>query len=756
MAVEFERRAESAPRRAPSDEPDEPADQRGKAAETDGAPGEARVLPRWSLAATCAPLAAIFAWAAWVLPWEGGSLFAVVHGALALLHLATGTAAAFRLRALAAIWRLQAVLGLAYLAYVGWGLLGSAWYVRSLYAGLGDGVAAALVAVFGLVALLVLPLAIWGLAATGGVRLGRWGAVALGGVVALAGLRLVMMDARGVALASEAQIATFAAELAQIETATLPAPSRPVGLGQAAPAQCPAPPAPGTLTAIVAFAGERAEMRCLQATEPVALAAAIATMLKAEARHGFVKIDLLTARLPLGATLPFVESLAFRPGLDGACHQSQCLAPWQLVVLEAFTRHAPLPSVPDARLGAALDTIAARLGGPFERIATRGFLLSPTGIVELGRSPGPASMEVTTETLARAKAGAWRYVKRSQGGDGRFRYLVNPFNGRVISDDRSIARQAGTTLAVCELAPDDRTATRVAERSLDHLAALERRFAIGDEEAAVLRDDPKSTAARERIGPSALSLAAFLRCRPRVGDRHDALIARLSRALLAMQRPDGSFRHHLDLDRGEPLDDRGSIFVDGQIVLALTLLEERDPSLHAPVEAAMAHFGGPYWSGFLRPLLFLEENWHCIAAAAALPIHRHDGYERFCLDYVEMKGRIVHEEDDDVHPDFLGGYGFGNLVPPHNTATAGYGEALAAALLVMKARGLETTREEARMKLVLGFLLRNQHLAEHCFACAPGIAGSFSEHMASPLVRIDYVQHAWAALGHGARALALE
>src|SRR5690606_7768761 len=113
-----------------------------------------RALPRWSLAAICAPLAAIFAWAALSLPWASFSAFAVATGLFAALHLATAIAAALRLRPLAAIWRLQSVLGLAYLAYLGWGVLGSAWYVRALYTGLGDGVAAALVAVFGLVAML--------------------------------------------------------------------------------------------------------------------------------------------------------------------------------------------------------------------------------------------------------------------------------------------------------------------------------------------------------------------------------------------------------------------------------------------------------------------------------------------------------------------------------------------------------------------------------------------------------------------------
>jgi len=58
---------------------------------------------------------------------------------------------------------------------------------------------------------------------------------------------------------------------------------------------------------------------------------------------------------------------------------------------------------------------------------------------------------------------------------------------------------------------------------------------------------------------------------------------------------------------------------------------------------------------------------------------------------------------------------------------------------------------------VLGFLLMSQWNLDNCFACAnPELAnGGFSRHLASPEICIDYVQHAWAALGHGSRAIGL-
>ncbi|MEM9692560.1 MAG: hypothetical protein AAGA56_08450, partial [Myxococcota bacterium] len=357
------------------------------------------------------------------------------------------------------------------------------------------------------------------------------------------------------------------------------------------------------------------------------------------------------------------------------------------------------------------------------------------------------------------------YIMRSQLRGGGFRYLVDPYTGKNLPGPPSLARHAGTTLALCELGRHERKRVkRVIRRATKFLSRLE--TPVGnDPQRAVLRREAKApkTGFDARLGGTALATAALLRCRPVVGPKYDPLIGRLARTLTSAQKADGSFFHNLSVDSGEPVAKKGSIYVDGQMVLALSLLEavaDENPDafppreeVHAAVENAMSFFAHDYWPSFLRPLLYLEENWHCIAAAASLPHHRHDGYERFCLDYVSFKGRLIHEPGEDAPEDFIGGYGFSRLAPPHNTATAGYGEALAAALAVMHARGEDTEHAAARLSLVLSFLLRNQYRAESTFAVADKMTGAFSEHMASPRVRIDYVQHAWAAIGHGRNAL---
>src|SRR5690606_8395469 len=102
----------------------------------------------------------------------------------------------------------------------------------------------------------------------------------------------------------------------------------------------------------------------------------------------------------------------------------------------------------------------------------------------------------------------------------------------------------------------------------------------------------------------------------------------------------------------------------------------------------------------------------------ALGVHRHAGYEAFCIDYVRFKSRLILSAEDGIAPDFDGGFGFGSLVPPHNTGAAGFGEALAAAIALHEAADRPAEAEKRLLMRVLAFLLRQQWSRENCFACA--------------------------------------
>jgi hypothetical protein len=737
------------------------------------ATGEPRPLPRSSLASLSLLHAAIFTWVAIELPWRSWTLFSCLTALLALLHLVTAVAAAWQ-RHLRPIWRLQAVMSLAWLAYVGWGTLSSAWYLGALYAGLGKGLALGLMAAFGLVVLVTVPQAAWGLAATGGVRLGRRGALGVLGLLALvasSGWR-IGARARGDVLVAPADRGDIREAVdARLDPRALPrVPGRSMTVFTTRPAICPHLLGADRLTLFVSFVtaeptGDRervhAETRCVQAPSQDALAAKVSQLIQQRGRFGPIKLDLVHGVGELPDDDEPLAPLALRPGLDGICSETRCLLPWQLVATSSFVEQTLLPSVPDARIGFSPAALRARLGSPREtlrRIATTSWLVDPiVGRLAFGRSQAPEVM-LDGPALQRAALNAQQYIMRAQREDGRFNYLVDPFSGKVTMGALSVARQAGTTLALCELAAPSRPALRAIRRSLALIT--ERAAELPDDRAIIQATESDGPVHVERVGPSALALAALLTCRPHLGPEHDALIARLGRTLVHIQRTDGGFAHHVEMSSGRAADRPASLYVDGQIVLALVLLDGADlgPSLQVSIERAMTHFSTRYWHPFLANFFYLEENWHCLAARAALAHHRHDGYERFCIDYVTMKSRFQLDRSSGVHPDFLGGVGLGNLVPPHNTATAGLGEALAAAIVVANARGEDSTSLQARLRDALGFLLRTQWQRGRCFACTRKlrIIGGFSEHMASPAIRIDYVQHAWAALGHGARALGMD
>jgi hypothetical protein len=321
-----------------------------------------------------------------------------------------------------------------------------------------------------------------------------------------------------------------------------------------------------------------------------------------------------------------------------------------------------------------------------------------------------------------------------------------------------VPRQAGTTLAFCELAPPDDTSRAVAQRSLRMLGSLlQERDGIG-----ALVYPPGAKPGRVYIGSSALALAALITCRPRIGPELDRAIDRLARMLIGQVEPTGRIRPIFDLDGYRSVEAPHEMYIDGQVVLALVLLEAVQAAegsaafpareeLRVVVDRAMSYIAGPYWSFPARDFFFFEENWHCIAARAALGVHRHDGYERFCLDYMSFKRRAQFDPHSGVDPDFLGAYGFGNLTVPNTTPAAGFAEAMSAAIAVQRARGESSQDFERALAAALEFLLAAQWRDSNCFWCSPRrtMAGGFSESLTSPQIRIDYVQHAWAGLGHG-------
>ncbi len=734
------------------------------------------VSPRWSLAATSLLVALIFGWAATVLPWSRWTLFAALTVAVAVVHAVTAALAGVGSSRRLAAWRVQSLVALVYLAYCTWNVASSSVYVAALYGGLGRGIGVGLAACWAIVVLLTVPLSVWGIVATGGIRVpGRARAGAVGTVV-LVTVGLVASVRSAVA---STRVATPDGWVDRLASIIPPARQRGAYQGPArslmteTPVNCELSPLDVNVTVLVTFVevlgrSNAVAHRCVQGASDQVVMDGLKAVL-ADALPGPIKLDLVTAVHPLSPILPVADALLLRPGLDGVCEVGRCLAPWQLVAAEAFITHVPLSFIPELRFGVDPSQLHRRLGGKGRdpegllRIETLSLVADDRGVLHRlsrGRlSEGPAATQDNLQVAARA---AQEHILAAQAEDGRFRYVLDPHGGDVSYRGFSIARQAGTTLVLCELGEQTNRVNAVVGKALDMLAALERRSG----QLGALSYPAGKETSRVEIGPTALSLISFLSCRDRVGDIHDQRIGRMARFLLRLQRPDGGFHPRLELANGKPIPGSDPLYAGGQAVFALTLLEalaERDPdpvyptheNLREAVDRSMEYFARDYWPEFARGFFFVEENWHCLAARASLGHHRHYGYEQFCLDYVGFKRRLILDETSGVHRDLIGAYGFGNVLVPHNTGTSGFGEAFAASMAIRKARGDDVSEDRALIRRVLAFLLRQQWTEPECFACTPDqlVVGGMSEHIGSPHIRIDYAQHSWAAMGHGGRML---
>lgn len=736
-------------------------------------------IPRLSLSSLSSFLAIVFGWASVVLPWRAWTVFAVATAVVAVAHAATAVLAWLGPRIAARAWRIQAAVALAYLGYLTWNLVASTSYIVALYGSLGRGVAVALGLVWLIVVALTVPLSVWGIVATGGLRASGW---RRGAPLALLVLFAVGAFGSRRAAAAEAVLADVTDDaiardlVAAFGGARRPRPDDAPSLMTAEPVTCARAPDPGVVTVIRTalehdeFGRPVARSRCVQRETWPELVAALAPDTPLYA--GPIAIDVVAGVRPLRHLAPVVDGLLLRPGLDGVCAEAKCLVPWQLLALDVFRSQTPIPVIPDLTFGVDFAVLRRAMGEPYfergvllgapglTRIETKSYVVDAGEVVPLRRmrEAGPA---LTPEGVRAAKRAAEDYIVRAQGDDGRFEYKLNPFTGQVSYRGFSLPRQAGTTLVLCELAEDRERAREVVTAALSMLATTERRMGERSALAYPVERDVETF----RLGDTALAAIAFLRCRDLVGDQFDPLIGRVSRLLLAMQKPNGSFFPSYDAARGAPDPGPDPLYAVGQAVFALALLERvagespefpEDSAVRVAVERAMDYVAQDYWLGtFTADFFFFEENWHCLAAAAALGHHRHAGYENFCLDYVKFKSRLILDEDSRVDHDLVGGYGFGNVLLPHNTGSAGFGEAASAALAIAEARGEPEPDVARSLELALAFLLHHQWSERTCFACSAEhpVAGAFSEHMGSMTIRIDYVQHAMAALGHGAVAL---
>jgi hypothetical protein len=732
--------------------------------------------PQLGLAITCLGHAAIFSWAATALPWRSLTTFSVCLAVLTLLHLATALSVLLR-KPTWLLWSWRALSVASGLAFIGftWSLTAAALYVSRLYLRLGPPVAGGIVAAAIVLGLLTLPIAIWGARVTlpSAARARRRIGAGSAALVALAVLSLPLASSAAIGEPLAHTDAELLARLSnELEEHVQAAPTEPGrSVAGAGPAECSHPINADEATLLVAYVKDgKARSACLQAESRVKLRVNLKRLLQQADAGATVVIDLVRTIKPLSPTFSLLEALELRPGIDGVCEGALCLPAWQLTLSDSFSDHRPLPAVPDASYGFSADAVRRTLGSKdadkglgvkgLIRIETDSLVADVGGVHRLLRTRTTAP-SLNRHSVAEAVRAAQQYIVAAQERDGSFRYALDPVSGKADEATMNLPRQAGTTYALCELG-QGREVKRAVRRALAAFGPTEVNF--GDFSAL-------SNDGGYALGRSALPLLSMLRCRELTGARNDRLIGQLSRLMLRLQREDGSFFPELDAKSKRGTGDHEAVYAAGQAVLALVLLEQQlaelkggeaeplpEPTLlKAALDRAMSYYGGPYWPKPLRDFFFFEEGWHCLAARTALSSHRNDAYERLCIDYVASRARFILRQADTSEPNFVGGYGISDLFPPRNTATAGVGEALNASISIKLKRGLAVDEDKALLRDLVTFLLRAQWTRTNCYGCRkPGdVAGGFSQQLASPSIRIDYVQHAMAAIGHGSKLLGL-
>lgn len=734
----------------------------------DSKPQDAATRHRhWGVFCTCLMHALVFAAAGVALPSKVG-LGAWLLGLMALLHVIVaymaGPGASPRWPvAFALLGRVSLIVFLVIAAFS----LHAASYIAELYGGLGRGIGAVIAAMLCVVALWTLPVAFWGLSWSRTGFLGSWvpriGLLALLGSAAM-GMSKGQLSSRDVALGAPPAEKLEAALAGYVEKYA-PGPVAPA-MRDPGPWECPE--LERAKGAVLAAFGQKNGQHFATCVEIDALDQ-LAPQLVEKGLTGLYRLDWITHQDPWKYKADrWLAALSLRPGLDGVCMQGRCLGAWQLVALDAYRSLMPVNSIPDLRFGVSPEALwgwfGVKEGSDATRITAKSYVLDSQGRVFALSRERKTAKSVALKDLRRAKSKAQGYLLQAQRPSGDFEYMRHVFLQQALPEQLNLPRQGGTLASLCEWGQKGTSLNKSVELALASLVRHERRLESG----SVLWPQPWGE--RADLGASALPLVALLKCRSLSQGRFDAAIGRLLFGVLQFQREDGSFSPSLSLvDQSIDQSQSQRLYSAGQAVLALvSALTEQESKpgaswpesskLKAAASRAMNYYGQDYWSHFLGDFFFIEENWHCLAAKASLKVLPNSEYQDFCLDYLRFKHRFTLHEESRVDSAFVGGYGFGNVIVPQVTPSAGQAEALAAGIGILKARSEDTGPAMAELRSILSFLWRQQLDEVNCRGCvAPmQVQGAFTESMVSPLIRIDYVQHVFSALGAGIELLEQE
>ena len=222
--------------------------------------------------------------------------------------------------------------------------------------------------------------------------------------------------------------------------------------------------------------------------------------------------------------------------------------------------------------------------------------------------------------------------------------------------------------------------------------------------------------------------------------------------MFAMQKPDGLFYHFWSQKDGI---DRSSMLLyasqQGVLGLAMWGRVTGDDRLATAAIKGMDNLAGPYWDFFLGKWFFGPEHWTCLAARELYPVAPKREYAAVCREIGRHFVRATLGPADTPFAEQVGGLGLAHILPPHEGGTATSAEAMAAAVSLGSAAGMDVAEVRDRLTQTYRFLARCQATIHDAFWMrrpATGVGGFF-ERQATPIVRIDNVQHAISSMVNG-------
>jgi hypothetical protein len=506
-----------------------------------------------------------------------------------------------------------------------------------------------------------------------------------------------------------------------------------------------------------------------------------------------IRIDIPLSHVVI-PRIPIISKLFILPGIEAVMGKSSSGETAYILPDEMFFSNflasggKPLKFVKELKMGVNIDAVeqelANRLNKPIETIY-RVMVLSlvnsvetPPKAREVLRGNIKDAIKVNGDSVYKAALRGGDYMLRSlveksskkyscrgmgcrrgffKTDKGQFLYMYHLTDGKLDYQSRgyyNLPRHAGTTYALANLF----RITKLkrfgdgAKKAIAYLAKLAAGKCKGPGFRCIANGSNAS------LGSTALALVAITEYRISTGDpTYDKLGTQLANFLLYMQRKDGSFRHMYFVNKKKPDEEAKLLYYSGEASLALakSFRAWKDKRYIKAAEKGLDWLVGPQVTPLPFRFAFGEEHWTCQAARAVWPQVKKPEYLKFCVNFAKYIKRQQWDPQESAFDDFIGGYGFTPLLPPHANGSGSRTESNVSVFELAKFHKKPTGYLKNQMKLALAHILRHQRRPENCWLCA-NPAHSEGAVASSPIeldIRIDTVQHtttglirAWAAL----------